>query len=155
MFRLGCDSVNMAEGYGNRCAASPDGRLARTPLSKNMRPVNGMEKNGVTAFIQSICKLDNTDFVDGAPLDFMVHPSAVEGEDGIAAMKSLVRVFFAGGGFAIQGNIVDLDTLLDAKAHPEKYPTLQVRVCGWNEYFVNMHEKVQNDFINRTMGLEQ
>ena len=63
--------------------------------------------------------------------------------------------FFAGGGFAIQGNIVDLDTLLDAKAHPEKYPTLQVRVCGWNEYFVNMHEKVQNDFINRTMGLEQ
>ncbi len=155
VFRLGCDSVNMAESYGNRCAASPDGRLARTPLSKNMRPVNGMEKNGVTAFIQSICKLDNTDFVDGAPLDFMVHPSAVEGEDGIAAMKSLVRVFFAGGGFAIQGNIVDLDTLLDAKAHPEKYPTLQVRVCGWNEYFVNMHEKVQNDFINRTMGLEQ
>lgn len=155
VFRLGCDSVNMAEGYGRRCAASADGRLAREPLSKNMRPVNGMEKNGVTAFIQSVCKIDNSDFVDGAPLDFIVHPSAVEGEEGIEAMKALVRIFFRGGGFAIQGNIIDLNTLLDAKAHPEKYPTLQVRVCGWNEYFVNMHEKVQNDFIKRTAGIEQ
>lgn len=155
VYRLGCDSVNMAEGYGRRNAASADGRLAREPLSKNMRPVNGMEKNGVTAFIQSICKIDNSDFVDGAPLDFIVHPSAVEGEEGIEAMKALVRIFFRGGGFAIQGNIIDLATLLDAKEHPEKYPTLQVRVCGWNEYFVNMHEKVQNDFIKRTAGIEQ
>lgn len=155
VYRLGCDSVNMAEGYGSRTGASADGRLAREPLSKNMRPVNGMEKNGVTAFIQSVCKLDNTDFVDGAPLDFVVHPSAVEGEEGLEAMKALIRVFFAGGGFGIQGNIINLDTLLDAKAHPEKYKTLQVRVCGWNEYFVNMHEKVQNDFIKRTMGIEQ
>lgn len=155
VYRLGCDSVNMAEGYGRRCAASPDGRLAREPLSKNMRPVNNMEKNGVTAYIQSICKIDNTDFVDGAPLDFIVHPSAVEGEEGIEAMKALIRIFFRGGGFAIQGNIIDLATLLDAKEHPEKYPTLQVRVCGWNEYFVNMHEKVQNDFIKRTAGIEQ
>ena len=145
----------MCDGYGRRCAATPDGRLAREPLSKNMRPVNGMEKNGVTAYIQSVCKIDNSDMVDGAPLDFVVHPSAVEGEEGIEAMKALVRIFFNGGGFAIQGNIIDLNTLLDAKAHPEKYPTLQVRVCGWNEYFVNMHEKVQNDFIKRTAGIEQ
>ncbi|MBQ8837333.1 MAG: hypothetical protein IJ002_07505 [Clostridia bacterium] len=154
VFRFGCDSVNMAEGYGSRAGATADGRLAREPLSKNMRPVNGMEKNGVTAFIQSVTKLDNTDFVDGAPLDFIVHPSAVEGEAGINAMKSLIRVFFEGGGFAIQGNIVNLDTLLDAKAHPEKYPTLQVRVCGWNEYWVNMNAKVQDDFIKRTAGIE-
>ncbi len=155
VYRFGCDSVNMAEGYGSRCGASADGRLAREPLSKNMRPVNGMEKNGVTAFIQSVCKIDNTDFVDGAPLDFVVHPSAVEGEEGIEAMKALVRIFFGGGGMALQGNIIDLGTLLDAQAHPEKYPTLQVRVCGWNEYFVNMHPKVQNDFIKRTAGIEQ
>lgn len=155
VYRFGCDSVNMAEGYGRRTAASADGRLAREPLSKNMRPVNGMEKNGVTAFIQSVCKIDNSDFVDGAPLDFIVHPSAVEGEEGIDAMKALVRIFFRGGGFAIQGNIIDLETLLDAREHPEKYPTLQVRVCGWNEYFVNMHPKVQDDFIKRTAGIEQ
>ncbi len=155
VFRLGCDSVAMAEGYGNRTAATADGRLARQPLSKNMRPVNGMERKGVTAFIQSVCSLNNDIFVDGAPLDFVVHPSAVEGEDGLEAMKALIRIFFAKGGFAIQGNILNLDTLLDAQKHPEKYPTLQVRVCGWNEYFVNMSEKIQNDFIQRVSGVEK
>lgn len=155
VFRLGCDSVAMAEGYGNRTGATADGRLARQPLSKNMRPVNGMERKGVTAFIQSICSLNNDAFVDGAPLDFIVHPSAVEGEEGLEAMKALVRIFFQKGGFAIQGNILNLDTLLDAQKHPEKYPTLQVRVCGWNEYFVNMNAKIQNDFIQRVSGVER
>ena len=155
VFRMGCDSVNMAEGYGARTGASADGRGAREPLSKNLRPVNGMERQGITALIQSVCHLDNTDFVDGAPLDFIVHPSAVEGEEGIKAMKALVRTFFRSGGFAIQGNILSLDTLRDAQAHPEKYPNLQVRVCGWNEYFVNMNITVQNDFINRLAGIEQ
>ena len=70
-------------------------------------------------------------------------------------MKALVRTFFRSGGFAIQGNILSLDTLRDAQAHPEKYPNLQVRVCGWNEYFVNMNITVQNDFINRLAGIEQ
>ena len=155
VFRLGCDSVAMAEGYGNRTGATADGRLAKTPLSKNMRPVNGMEKKGVTSFIQSICSLNNDCFVDGAPLDFIVHPSAVEGEAGLEAMKALIRIFFEKGGFAIQGNILNLDTLLDAQKHPEKYPTLQVRVCGWNEYFVNMNAKIQNDFIARVSGIEK
>ena len=155
VFRLGCDSVNMAEIYGNSTGATADGRLAHEPLSKNMRPVNGMERKGVTAFIQSICHLHNDTFVDGAPLDFIVHPSAVEGEEGLEAMKALIRIFFRKGGFAIQGNILNLDTLLDAQAHPEKYPTLQVRVCGWNEYFVNMSEKIQNDFIKRVSGIEK
>ncbi len=154
VFRLGCDSVNMAEVYGKRCGASADGRLAREPMSKNMRPVNGMEKNGVTAFIQSVCRIDNANFVDGAPLDFIVHPSAVAGDAGLNAMMALVKVFFAGGGYCIQGNVLNLDTLLDAQRHPENYQTLQVRVCGWNEYFVNMHPVVQNDFIKRMAGME-
>ncbi len=154
VFRLGCDSVNMVSGYGMRTGASADGRLAREELSKNMRPTNGMEKHGVTAFIQSVCAIDNCNFTDGAPLDFIVHPSAVEGDAGLAAMKALIRTFFTGGGFAIQGNVLSLDTLRDAQEHPEKYPNLQVRVCGWNEYFVNMRREVQDDFIRRSAGIE-
>lgn len=154
VFRMGCDSVNMAEDYGGYTAASADGRAARAPLSKNMRPVNGMEKS-VTSFISSVCKIDNSIFVNGAPLDFAIHPSAVEGEAGLAALKNLIRVFLLNGGFAIQGNVLDLNTLLDAREHPEKYPTLQVRVCGWNEYFVNMSKTVQDDFIKRITGLEK
>ena len=154
IFRLGCDSVNMNDIYGSRCGASADGRHAREPLSKNMRPVIGMEKKGVTAFVQSVCSMDDSIFVDGAPLDFVMHPSAVEGEAGLEAMKAVTRLFMKSGGMAFQGNILDLNTLLDAQKNPDKYRNLQVRVCGWNEYFVNMKEHVQNDFIKRVAGLE-
>ncbi len=155
VFRLGCDSVNMNDIYGACTGASADGRLSGEPLSKNMRPVIGMEKNGVSAFILSVCSINNDVFVDGAPLDFVMHPTAVEGDDGLDALKAVIRLFMKHGGMAFQGNILSLQTLLDAKAHPEKYGDLQVRVCGWNEYFVHMSEKVQNDFIKRVSGLEE
>lgn len=154
VYRLGCDSVNMAEEYGRFTGAGADGRLAGTPLSKNLRPVNGCEKRGVTAFLQSVLALDNTLFVDGAPLDFILHPSQVEGEDGLSAMVAMLRLFMEGGGLCIHGNVLALDTLKDAMKHPENYPTLQVRVCGWNEYFVNMSPETQADFIARLEGTE-
>ena len=53
---------------------------------------------------------------------------------------------------AIQGNIVSADILEDAQKQPEQYPQLQIRVCGWNEYFVNMQPHLQDDFIKRAKG---
>ena len=154
VFRLGTDSVAMAENYGKHTGASADGRHACEPLSKNMRPVNGMERGGVTAFIHSVTSLDHTSFLDAAPLDFMVHPSAVAGEAGLAAMYAMVKTYFEEGGFAIQGNVVSKEMLIDAQNNPEKYQNLQVRVCGWNEYFVNMKRELQDDFIARAGGIE-
>ncbi|MBQ7660641.1 MAG: hypothetical protein IJS44_01125 [Clostridia bacterium] len=154
VFRLGADSVAMAESYGKKTGASADGRRAGEPLSKNMRPVNGMERCGVTALIHSVTSLDHTDFLDAAPLDFLVHPSAVAGENGLCAMLAMVRTYFEKGGFAIQGNVVSAATLIDAQKNPEKYQNLQVRVCGWNEYFVNMKRELQDDFIARAGGIE-
>ena len=152
VFRMGGDSVNFAEEYGSRMGALPDGRKARQPLSKNIRPVNGMEKNGLLAYLNSVTYLDNSNFVGGLPTDFMIHPSAVEGENGLKALSSILRTFFIKGGMAIQGNIVSADILEDAQKRPEQYPQLQIRVCGWNEYFVNMQPHLQDDFIKRAKG---
>lgn len=154
VFRMGADSVDMAENYGRHTGATPDGRLAGEPLSKNMRPVNGMERNGVTGLIRSVASVDGSLFIDGAPLDFMLHPSAVTGEKGIADMVTLVHAFMDAGGMCMHGNVIDIDTLRDAQAHPEKYPKLQVRVCGWNEYFIRMRKAFQDDFIQRASSLQ-
>ena len=62
----------------------------------------------------------------------------------------MVKVFFERGGFDIQGNVFSSETLKDAQINPNNYRDLQVRVCGWNEYFVNMKKSVQDDFIKRT-----
>ena len=154
VYRMGADSVNFAEDYGRGTGASADGRLNAQPLSKNLRPVNGMERRGVTGLINSASKIDQTNFVDGAPLDIMLHPTAVQGEKGIDMLVALIGTYFAQGGVSIQGNVVDAALLERAVEHPEDYQDLQVRVCGWNEYFVNMSKVLQQDFINRAKGIE-
>lgn len=50
----------------------------------------------------------------------------------------------------IQFNCQDKEVLLDAQKHPEKYPTLMVRVAGYSVYFTDLSTVVQNDVISRT-----
>ena len=152
-YRIGCDSVAQAN-YGYRVGATPDGRLANTLLSKNMRPTTGMEREGLTALIQSVCSLDCSRFVDAAPLDFWLHPTAVKGEEGMLAFEGLVNAFFRLGGFALHGNVLNAQQLIEAQREPEKHPNLQIRVCGWNEYFVRLSKELQDDFIARSLGIE-
>ena len=154
VYRMGADSVDNAENFGRNMGATADGRLAGEPLSKNMRPVNGMEFAGITGFIRSMLALDQELFIDGAPLDFMLHPSAVSGEKGRRVLGQIIKSYFAGGGQMIQGNIVSAEMLEKAVADPDSYRNLQIRVCGWNEYFVNMKPEIQKDFIERAKGLE-
>jgi formate C-acetyltransferase len=147
--RLGLDSVYHCVSIAEKTAATPDGRHAGKPVSKNLCAVDGMDRAGITGYIQSLLKIDSSGYVDATVLDFILHPSAVEGEKGLRDFKSLIKVYLDNGGFAIQGNIVSRDTLIDAQQHPEKYATLQVRVCGWNEYFVKLNKTKQDMFIKQ------
>lgn len=148
-FRMGCDSITHNILFGEALAATPDGRFYSTPTSKNFNASNGMDRNGISAYMLSVLNMDMTDFVNGAVMDYVMHPTMVEGENGLQAMRRLYETYFENGGFAIQGNIMNLEMLLEAQKEPEKYKTLQVRVCGWNEYFVEMDESVQNEFIRQ------
>ena len=62
-------------------------------------------------------------------------------------MEAALRAYFDLGGFAVHYNVLDAATLLEARDDPEKHPGLQVRVCGWNEYFVRMSGAMQDTFI--------
>lgn len=147
--RLGLDSVYHCIKHGSKTSATPDGRNAKKPISKNLCATDGMDRGGITAYMQSVLKIDSASFLDGAPFDFILHPSAVEGEKGLEDFVSLVKIFLACGGFAMQGNVVSGDTLREAQKNPEKYSTLQVRVCGWNEYFVKLSKIKQDMFIKQ------
>ena len=149
VLRLGLDSIDHCVWLGECSAATPDGRLAGMPISKNLCAVEGKDRGGITAYMQSVLKIHADAFVDSAILDFMLHPSAVEGEKGLEDFKSLIKVFFQCGGFAAQGNIVSGETLKEAQLHPEQYSTLQIRVCGWNEYFVKLCKSKQDMFIRQ------
>ena len=108
-----------------------------------------MDRGGITAYMQSVLKIDSSFFLNGAPFDFILHPTAVEGEKGLNDFVSLIKIFLACGGFALQGNVISGDILKEAQLNPEKYATLQVRVCGWNEYFVKLSKVKQDMFIKQ------
>ena len=148
-YRLGADSVMHCVDHAAYVAATPDGRNARTMFSKNMCGVAGMERQGITAAMHSVLSVDTTNLVNAAVCDFIIHPSAVEGQRGMEAFSSLVRTYFSCGGMVLQGNVFGIEDLYAAQENPEKYSNLQVRVCGWNEYFVKMTKEKQDDFIKR------
>lgn len=153
-FRLGLDSIYIHIDFGETTGASPDGRRHGDPVSKNLCATDGMDRGGITAYMQSVLKIDSAGYLDAAPLDFILHPSAVKDEKGLECFKSLIKIFLDQGGFAIQGNVFGYETLKDAQANPQKYSTLQVRVCGWNEYFVNLRKETQDSFIKQCKGAD-
>ena len=153
VFKAALFSVDTCFYIGKKTMATPDGRCAGEPLSKNLCATVGMDKRGVTALINSVTKIDHADFPTGSVLDIMLHPSAVSGEDGLEAFFGILMTYFKKGGFAMHGNIFDAKILKDAQAHPDQYQTLQVRVCGWNTYFVNLSKTEQDCFIRQAEGL--
>lgn len=132
---------------GRTVGALPSGRRDGEPLSKNVDAAIGMDRNGITGLMNSIIKIDMRKFPNGACTDIMLHPSSVQGDDGIKILTSIIRAFLKQGGTGIQFNIFDANVLRDAQVHPEKYANLQVRVCGWNVRFIDLTPAAQETFI--------
>ena len=153
VFKAALFSIDHCFYIGKRTMATPDGRLAGDPLSKNLCATVGMDKNGVTALINSVTKIDHASFPTGSVLDILLHPSAVSGEDGLEAFYGILITYFKKGGFAMHGNVFDASILKDAQQHPEQYQTLQVRVCGWNAYFVDLSKIEQDAFIKQAENI--
>lgn len=150
VYRCGLFSIDWYQYFGERTGATPNGRLNHDWLSKNLNSTIGNDKKGLTALINSVTKLDHTDIPNGVVLDLIIHSSAVKEPDGADILYAIFKTYFERGGMAIQFNILNYDCLKDAQKNPEKYPNLQVRLCGWNVYFVNLSEGEQNEFIKMT-----
>lgn len=133
----------------NERLAAPHGRFCGEILAGNTSPTPGTDTEGASAVIKSYCKADLTKTVTGTALDVHLLPSAVAGDDGIAALCALIRGFEALGGFFMQIDVTDVEVLKDAKIHPENYGTLSVRISGWNARFVTLDEEWQDMVIER------
>jgi formate C-acetyltransferase len=150
-WRLGLFSIDWRWDLGKKTAASADGRRSGETLSQNTSASFGADKEGATAHLISAARIDTVKTPNGAVVDIDLHSSAVRGENGITALVSSLKTYFELGGFAVQYNVLDTDVLLDAKKTPEKYPSLQVRLCGWNVLFSTLSEKEKDEFIARSM----
>ena len=135
--------------FGSVMQASADGRMAGTPVSEGISPVQGADQKGPTSVIKSAAKIDHLR-TGGTLLNQKFAPSFFEDEAAIQKVSSLVRSYFRMDGHHIQFNVVDADTLRDAQKHPENYRDLIVRVAGYSDYFNDLGEDLQNEIIRRT-----
>ena len=129
--------------------SSADGRKAGRPISNSLSPVNNVEKNGITAILNSLAKLNYNNATNGIAVNIRVHPQNLENQEKIEKFYHLLKSYFKKGGMQIQPNVVSTETLKDSQIHPENYTDLIVKVGGYNATFVDLGIPIQNDIIDR------
>jgi pyruvate formate-lyase/glycerol dehydratase family glycyl radical enzyme len=134
---------------GEVTGATPDGRLAGSPLSEGVSPVQGHDRSGPTAAAHSVAKLDHAR-TNGTLLNMKIDPTCLSSESELQKLAALVRGYFHQGGHHVQFNVVGRDVLLDAMAHPERHRDLIVRVAGYSDYFVLLSPDIQREILSRT-----
>nr|MCR5715700.1 glycyl radical protein [Lachnospiraceae bacterium] len=149
-FQAGVYPVSANVPLGGQTGATPDGRLAHTPVADGVSPSAGKDANGPTAAANSVAKLDHGIASNGTLFNQKFHPSALSGEDGLNNFVNLIRSYFDQKGMHMQFNVVSKETLLDAQAHPENYAHLVVRVAGYSALFTTLSKSLQDDIIGRT-----
>ena len=135
--------------FGSVTGATSDGRLAGTPLSEGVSPVQGADHKGPTAVIRSVAKMDHIR-TGGTLLNQKFTPQVLNSEDGLEKLVQLIRTYFRLDGHHIQFNVVDAGTLRLAQQHPEQYRSLIVRVAGYSDYFCDLSKTLQDEIIART-----
>ena len=150
VFRAGTggsmDYVTMSRGVG----ATADGRKAGQPYPASFSPSIGVKANGPLSVVQTFTSFDMTKIINGGPLTLEMHDNVFRNDEGIEKVAALVKTFISLGGHELQLNSISRERLLDAQAHPEKYPDLIVRVWGWSGYFNELDVEYQNHVISRT-----
>ncbi len=149
-YQAGLYPVSANVPLGAQTGATPDGRLAFTPVADGVSPSAGRDTNGPTASANSVSRLDHFIASNGTLFNMKFHPSALAGDSGLESFVALVRGYFDQKGSHMQFNVVSRETLRDAQKHPEKYRSLVVRVAGYSALFTTLSRSLQEDIINRT-----
>jgi formate C-acetyltransferase len=136
---------------GRVTPATPDGRLAGTPLASSMAASVGCERTGPTAVLNSVCKLNSKkSWQCGYQVNIRFHAGMIADAGQREKLRAMLNVYFQNGAQELQINVVDSATLRAAQKNPDQYRDLVVRVAGFSEFFVNLTPDMQEEIIART-----
>ncbi len=137
--------------FGERMKATPDGRFAGDSLKFGLGQSEGKDRNGLTALLNSIAKVDPNAIGCGSTVtNLMIDEQLVKNDDNFEKTVDMLETYFKNGGVHFQLTYVSKEDLKKAKVTPEDYKNLRVRVSGFSDYFVKLNESIQDDIIERT-----
>lgn len=143
-------SVSTHVYFGELTGATPDGRSAGVAFSDGASPVGGSDRNGPTASVRSMTKVDHQEVLQGVLFNQKFSPSLMNSPAAISLLSDYIRTWCDLGGHHIQFNIISTDSLRAAQKDPAAYRDLIVRVAGYSAYFTELNENTQNEIIART-----
>jgi formate C-acetyltransferase len=143
-------SISAYLPFGQKTGATPDGRKSGSMLADSISPTNGMDLKGPTASMKSATAIDHVRCGNGLIFNMRFSPGPLKTREGMDKFASLIRSYVSMGGAQVQFNVVSGDTLRKAKANPDKYRSLVVRVAGYSAFFHELTEDIQDSIIART-----
>lgn len=141
--------VFLNDVYCDHYPATPDGRRYGERISYGVGASDICEDKTITSVLNSAVHITNDRFADGNPLMFNIPEKDIAGEKGNLLLKALIKGYFEKGGFHLQINVTDAETLKKAKENPQDYSDLIVRISGYSEYFTRLDQSVQTALIER------
>ena len=139
----------MHERFGRATGATPDGRRAGFPLGDGSGPCQGRERNGVLASILSSTSWSHKEMIGGVAVNVKFSKRIFD-SNSLKNVMALIKTYLERGGFELQVNVVDRETLLEAQRCPEAYADLVVRIGGYSDYFVRLSPEMQAEILLRT-----
>ena len=152
LFPAGVATFSWYIGIGEGLGASPDGRLARQPVSSNFSPALGRDRSGLPSAILSYGSMLHRRLPAGGPVDLRVARRLIEGDEGTSRMAALLRGFVDTGGSMMTLTVADTEELRAAQRDPDRYESLRVRMGGWCAYFTMLSREQQDHHIRRQEG---
>ncbi|HZT31010.1 MAG TPA: pyruvate formate lyase family protein [Bryobacteraceae bacterium] len=134
-------------GQGKLAGALPNGRKAGRVFASGITPVSQAAAD-LAGCLLGVASLDALQIPGGEA--FNLKYPAIQDQDDLKRFSQAIEAYFQCGGIQIQFNIMSYEMLLDAKAHPENYPELLVRVSGYSAYFKDLNDAMKEEIITRT-----
>ncbi len=147
----GRSGANAHVSFGRVTGPLPNGHKAGEPIADGFcSPAQGCDVHGPTCVFNSASKAVHVENSTAALMNMKFEKKLFKNPSNIANLSAMLEKYFADGGFHVQINIIDKQTMLDAQESPDEYSSLMVRVAGYSAFFIDLPTGIQNEIISRT-----